>query len=97
MNKNNIHAINDEVRKTLEMLHEQLTQKGGGDGGSDDTKERLAKIEGQIEGIEKRLGNIENNISKLPGEWEMAKVVILVVGGMMTAAFFAPRLLSMIQ
>ena len=96
-----IFADDPALIETIERL-----RKGGGDGG-DDMRERVAKLEAGQEAIrremdqrfnnvDRALGEIKDSISKLPNEWAMAKVVFFVIGGLMAAALFGPRLLSML-
>lgn len=67
--------------------------------------ERIAKLEAgqdairremdlRFDGIDKRLDRIE---SKIPTKWDMAQVVFFVVGSLMAAAIFGPRLISIIE
>lgn len=44
-----------------------------------------------------RFDRLEDKISRLPSEWAMARVVFYVVGALMAAAIFGPRIVSIIQ
>lgn len=70
-------------------------------------RERIVKLElGQdalrrevdlrLDAVDKSLEDVKAAISKLPNEWSMAKVLFFVLGALMAAAFFGPRLVSMI-
>lgn len=49
-----------------------------------------------FDGLNKRFDDLNRKIDKLPNEWAMARVVFYVVGALMAAAIFGPRLLSMV-
>lgn len=66
--------------------------------------ERIAKLEAgqdtlrhemdlRFDHLDKRLDRIED---KIPSKWDMAQVVFFVVGALMAAAIFGPRLMAML-
>ncbi|WP_152450822.1 hypothetical protein [Roseivivax sp. THAF197b] len=80
-----------------------LREGGGGPydgGGGDGTMERIARLEVKFEGIDDRLRSIDSRLdrieNKIPSKWDMAQVVFFVVGALMAAAIFGPRLAAML-
>ncbi|WP_226782727.1 hypothetical protein [Oceaniglobus trochenteri] len=82
-------------------------KSGGGGGTSDGMETRLALLEAKVTGlerefavrfdhVEKRFDDLSRDISKLPTEWGMAKIVFVVTGALMAAAIWGPRALSLI-
>jgi|OM-RGC.v1.033665123 hypothetical protein len=72
---------------------------------------RVSRLEARVDGIEDRLDDIRDQIgrlehrmialdakldAKLLGKWDVAQVVFLVVGALMAAAIFGPRLAAML-
>ena len=83
----------------MERQKDTLCQAGGGP--YDPTMEqRVAKPEIQMDDISDRLNSIDSRLDriedKILSKWDMAQVVFYVVGGLMAAAIFGPRLASMI-
>ena len=70
----------------------------GGDGG-DGMSERIAKLEVQMDGLKNGLASIEKRLDriedKIPSKWDMAQVVFVVVGALMAAAIFGPRIAAL--
>ncbi len=71
-------------------------------------EERLSKLETsqaviaeKLEGFRvnsaQRMDSIERKIDKLPSEWVMARVVFYVVGALMAATIFGPRVIAILQ
>ncbi|QFS84004.1 hypothetical protein FIV09_14300 [Roseivivax sp. THAF197b] len=62
--------------------------------------ERIARLEVKFEGIDDRLRSIDSRLdrieNKIPSKWDMAQVVFFVVGALMAAAIFGPRLAAML-
>lgn len=86
---------------TIGLPPEKDTLRQGGGGPYDPTMEqRVTKLEVQMDGISDRLNSIDSRLdrieNKIPSKWDMAQVVFYVVGGLMAAAIFGPRLASMI-
>ena len=76
--------------------------KGGGGGDNyDGMEQRVAKLEATVSSIEKRFDGLDRRLDriedKIPTEWAIAKVVFFVVGALMAAAIFGPRVVSMLQ
>ena len=73
---------------------------GGGGGTYDDMEARVAKLEAQHASIDKRLDGIDKRLDriedKIPSKWDMAQVIFYVVGGLMAAAIFGPRLVDIL-
>lgn len=93
----NIQDISDWKKDA----HDKLGLKsGGGDGTFDGMEPRVAKLEaktdgfaGRFDSLDRRLDRIED---KIPSKWDMAQVVFFVVGGLMAAAIFGPRIAAML-
>lgn len=74
----------------------------GGPGGPYDgsMEQRVANLEGQLQGLDKRLDGIDGRLDriedKIPSKWDMAQVVFYVVGGLMAAAIFGPRIIALL-
>lgn len=90
MSDNNSEIVN--YLKLVPSSVEGLKNKGGG-GTFDGMEPRVAKIEARLDSIDKSLERIE---SGLLTKWDMAQVVFFVVGGLMAAAIFGPRIASML-
>lgn len=97
--------MNDNISEhpsAKEMRKELLTLKNGGGGGTfDGMEQRVTKLEVTVESIEKRFDGLDRRLDriedKIPTEWAIAKVVFFVVGALMAAAIFGPRVMSMLQ
>lgn len=55
---------------------------------------RAAVVDAKMESIQSSLERIEG---KMLTEWSVAKVVFMVVGALMTAAIFGPRIVEMMS
>ncbi|AHD10031.1 hypothetical protein [Phaeobacter gallaeciensis] len=78
------------------------TLKSSGGGGTYDPMEvRVAKLEAELHSIDRRLDGIDRRLDriedKIPSKWDMAQVIFYVVGALMAAAIFGPRLLGLIS
>lgn len=51
-------------------------------------------LDRRLDGIDQRLDRIED---KIPSKWDMAQVIFFVVGGLMAAAVFGPRLMALLD
>ncbi|MDE4274735.1 hypothetical protein PXK58_09010 [Phaeobacter gallaeciensis] len=51
-------------------------------------------LDKRLDGIDQRLDRIED---KIPSKWDMAQVIFFVVGGLMAAAVFGPRLMALLD
>ena len=67
---------------------------GSGPPGGDDMRERIAKLEIQVEHIDARLDRIED---KLLSKWDVAKVQAGMILFAITLIMLGPRLLSLLQ
>lgn len=54
------------------------------------------RMDGRFDQMDKRFDDLGKRIDKLPNEWAMARVVFYVVGALMAAAIFGPRLVAML-
>lgn len=97
MNDDNILPIfgQEKMRESLHRL------KSGGDGPYDGGMEaRISHLEALSASTDKRLDSIERRLDriedKIPSKWDMAQVVFYVVGGLMAAAIFGPRLVALL-
>lgn len=86
-------SILDDYRDAL--------KKGGGGGTFDGMEARIAKLQAQHEALDKRLDGIDRRLDriedKIPSKWDMAQVIFFVVGGLMAAAVFGPRLMALLD
>ncbi|WP_420397882.1 hypothetical protein [Nioella sp.] len=84
-----------DIERVLQRL-----KSGGGDGTSDGMEPRVAKLEAKAEGIEKRLDDIKGDLArietKLLSKWDVAQVVFYVMGIVMAAVIFGPRISSLL-
>ncbi len=84
------------LKESMESL-----KKGGGSGTFDPMEARVAKLEARYESIDKRLDSVDRRLDriedKIPSKWDMAQVIFFVVGGLMAAAAFGPRLMALLS
>jgi hypothetical protein len=100
--ENSVQDISTELARTRAGL------KGGGGGGTFDGMDtRIRELEKghaviiqRLDGLDKRMDagfdRLEKKLDRLPSEWTMARVVFYVMGALMAAAIFGPRLVAMI-
>ena len=78
----------------------QELKSGGGGGTSGGMDGRLGRLEARVDAIDQRLDGIDRRLEriedKIPSKWDIAQVVFLVVGGLMAAAIFGPRLAALL-
>jgi hypothetical protein len=94
MSESNIVPLSRQLNEPQKQL-DLLRQEGGGGSGSGDDM-RIARLEGQVVGIEKRLDDIKGDLSRIADKaltkWDVAQVVFYVVGAIMAAIVIGPRL-----
>jgi len=101
MSEDRIVPISQSEAKVSEML--KRLNSGGGGGTYDGMEPRIASLEARADGIEKRLDDIKTDIGRVETrlismadnqltKWDMAQVVFFIVGALMAAAVFGPRL-----
>lgn len=83
---------NDELKKGPSGPYDG----GGGNNGM----ERIAALEAKVTNFEKRFDSVDSRLdrieNKIPSKWDMAQVVFFVVGALMAAAIFGPRIVAML-
>lgn len=61
--------------------------------------DRLTRLEARVDGIDPRLDRIEQSLARIAEKaltkWDVAQVVFFVVGALMAAAIFGPRIVAM--
>ncbi|WP_157802015.1 hypothetical protein [Brevirhabdus pacifica] len=92
------------MEELLKHVRDSALSTGGGGpydgGGGKPPMERVAALEAQIGNVEHRFDGLDTRLDriedKIPSKWDMAQVVFFVVGGLMAAAIFGPRIAAMI-
>ncbi len=78
----------------------QTLKKCGGGGTFDPMEARVASLEAHFKSIDKRLDGIDKRLDriedKIPSKWDMAQVIFYVVGALMAAAIFGPRVVALL-
>lgn len=57
---------------------------------------RFSGVDRRLDDMNRRFDEISRKLDKVPTEWGMAKVVFFVVGALIAAAIWMPRVLSML-
>lgn len=69
------------------------------DDGGGGSMDRLTRLEARVDGIDPRLDRIEQSLARIAEKaltkWDVAQVVFFVVGALMAAAIFGPRIVAM--
>lgn len=84
-----------DIKTDLEVL-----KGGGGDGTFDSMEQRVTRLEVRVDAIDARLERIEKGIERIADKaltkWDVAQVVFFVVGALMAAALYGPRIAAML-
>lgn len=94
----------DSMIQQLESLQNPDRTSHSGGGGGDDMIERIAKLEAGQESLRRemdlRFDHLDKSLAEISkktlSKWDMAQVVFFVVGALMAAVIFGPRVAAML-